>query len=244
MALVVRLDEPVDGRVESVVTSAGRITISSFGSVVVETVVEAGEVVVTSAGRSGLVGAVVGTRPVVLDVDEVGAVDVVLVVDVVDVVLVVDVVDVVLVVDVVDVVLVVETFTLTKVHRTLSPSDKSMTTFGPVTVYPPPRSTTMSHSTSSRTQPWRSSSVTTYSWKSMMSSNTLVSDEVPSSTREKSASGDGDAVKSNPSDVSMSASFTMVIRPGYTTAVLLNDRSIWPVLQLETSLQRSSVSRM
>ena len=31
MALVVRLDEPVDGRVESVVTSAGRITISSFG---------------------------------------------------------------------------------------------------------------------------------------------------------------------------------------------------------------------
>jgi hypothetical protein len=56
--------------------------------------------------------------------------------------------------------------------------------------------------------------------------------------------GDGDPTNENSVEPSGVACFTIVIEDGSVTAALLNDRSLFPELQLSTFEQAKSMSRM
>jgi hypothetical protein len=71
-------------------------------------------------------------------------------------------------------------------------------------------------------------SFTVYVWKFVMLLNNFVLAAVPSSSREKFASGDGEAVKGNGVDPLGVASLMIVIDPGKTTASAERDRSCDP----------------
>jgi hypothetical protein len=97
-------------------------------------------------------------------------------------------------------------------------------------VYEPPFGLVTVHETESNVQAGGIGvSLMVYVWlKSWMPLNTCVLELVPSSTSEKFASGDGDAVKLKLVDELGIASLMIVIEPGKMTASADSERSCCP----------------
>src|SRR5262245_23238084 len=103
-----------------------------------------------------------------------------------------------------------------------------MLTEGEVTFCDPPFGLVTAHSMPVKVQPDGAVSATLYVWKFVMLLKTRVFAAVPSSTRLKFASGEGDAVNEKDVEPVGVASFTTVIEPGKMTAAADNDRSWLP----------------